>query len=98
MPKKYTITEAAEQLGITRAAVHLAIQKKKLRAKWGTVTQKALLIDSKDLDAYKVDLARQRSGKKTNELDRYQANVLGLGISPPHGVPYGRIRTDSPLY
>jgi predicted DNA-binding protein YlxM (UPF0122 family) len=64
MPKNYTITEAAEKLKITRAAVHLAIQKKKLRAKW------VLLIDSKDLEAYQVDLGRQRSGKKVISLDR----------------------------
>jgi excisionase family DNA binding protein len=65
MPKKkYTVTEAAKYLHITRVAVHTAIKKKKLRAKWGKVTQRALLIDSKDLEAYEVDLTRQRSGKK----------------------------------
>ena len=54
MPKNYTITEAAEKLKITRAAVHLAIQKKKLRAKW------ALLIDSKDLESLSGRLAPLR--------------------------------------
>jgi hypothetical protein len=64
--KKYTITEAANHLGITRAAVHLAVKKGKLNAMWGKTTQvvEALLIDSKDLEAYQVDLTRQRSGKK----------------------------------
>jgi hypothetical protein len=65
--KKYTITEAAKKLRVSRAAVHLAIKKGKLDATWGKTTQvvEALLIDSKDLEAYRVDLTRQRSGKKT---------------------------------
>jgi predicted transcriptional regulator len=69
MAKKtsYTITEAAKKLGVTRAAVHLAIKKKRLSAKWGKTTQivEALLIDPKDLEVYRVDLERQRSGKKS---------------------------------
>jgi excisionase family DNA binding protein len=65
--KKYTITEAAKHLGISRAAVHLAIKRGKLGATWGRTTQvvEALLVDAKDLKAYRVDMARQRSGKKT---------------------------------
>ena len=62
--QSFTISQAAEYLGVTRAAVHLAVQKKKLRAKWGKVTQRALLIDARDLETYKVDLTRQKAGKK----------------------------------
>ena len=66
--KKYTITEAAKYLGISRAAVHLAIKKGKLNATWGKTTQviDALLIGSKDLESYRVDIGRQRSGKTTD--------------------------------
>jgi excisionase family DNA binding protein len=66
MPKKFTITEAAQYLGVSRAAVHLAIKKGRLNATWGKKTQiiEALLIDSKDLKAYRIDLTRQRAGKK----------------------------------
>ena len=65
--KSYTITEAAKELKITRSAVHLAVKKGKLNATWGKTMQvvEALLIDSKDLETYRVDLTRQRSGKKS---------------------------------
>ena len=65
--KHYTVSEAARELKITRSAVHLAVKKGKLNASWGKTTQviEALLIDSKDLEAYRVDLTRQRSGKKS---------------------------------
>jgi excisionase family DNA binding protein len=63
--KSYTITEAAKYLGISRAAVHLAIKKGRLNAHEGEVTMRALLIDSKDLKAYQVNSTRQRSGKKS---------------------------------
>ena len=69
MPKKkaksYTITEAAKYLGISRAAVHLAIKQGRLNATEGAMTVRALLIDSKDLKAYRVNLTRQSAGKKT---------------------------------
>jgi len=67
MGKKYTITEAAKYLGVSRQSVHLAIKKGKFpSAKMGKVTQvvEALLIDAKELKAYRVDLERQRIGKK----------------------------------
>jgi predicted DNA-binding protein (UPF0251 family) len=64
MSKKYTITEAAKELGISRAAVHLAIKQGRLNASEGDVRVRALLIDSKDLKAYRVNSTRQRSGKK----------------------------------
>ena len=67
--KTYTITEAANKLGITRAAVHEAIRKGRLKADWGETVQiirkKALLINAADLKSYHVDSARQFSGKKT---------------------------------
>jgi predicted DNA-binding protein (UPF0251 family) len=65
--KSFTITEAAKHLGISRAAVHLAVKKGKLNATWGKTSQvvEALLIDSKDLESYRVDMTRQRSGKKS---------------------------------
>jgi len=34
--KKYSIAEAAQKLGVTRQAVHTAIQEKRLKAKHGT--------------------------------------------------------------
>jgi excisionase family DNA binding protein len=66
-PKKsYTITQAAKKLGVTRAAVHKAIQDKRLNAKWGKTTRimKALLIDEKDLKGFEVDLVQQSYRKK----------------------------------
>jgi predicted DNA-binding protein (UPF0251 family) len=67
MPKKkYTITEAAKYLGVSRQSVHLAIKRGKLRATMGTITIDALLIDGSDLKSYQVDLTRQRAGKKTD--------------------------------
>ena len=66
---QFTITEAANELGITRAAVHEAIRKGRLESKWGervrTVKDKVLLISGKSLKGYRVDQARQSSGKKT---------------------------------
>jgi hypothetical protein len=41
MAKKYTITEAAKRLGISRAAVHLAIKQGRLNATPGEITVKA---------------------------------------------------------
>jgi hypothetical protein len=69
MPTKktqFTITEAAKKLGITRAAVHAAIQAGRLRAKWGKTTReiKALLISEKDLNIFEVDPNQKARGKK----------------------------------
>jgi excisionase family DNA binding protein len=65
-PKTFTITEAAKKLGVTRAAVHKAIQDKRLNAKWGKTTRvmKALLIDEEDLKGFEVDLVQQSYRKK----------------------------------
>ena len=66
-PKFYTITEAAKKLKVSRAAVHEAIQKKRIEAKWGeivTVT-KGWRISAKDLRGYQVSLSHQIREKKT---------------------------------
>ena len=65
MKKTYTVTEASQYLGVSRAAVQLAIKKKRLAASWGVQPVEVLLIAAKDLKAYRVDMARQRAGKKT---------------------------------
>lgn len=64
MQRKYTISEAAKELQVTRQNVHLAIKKGKLAATLTSRTVEVYLIDKKDLDAYRVDRNRQRSGKK----------------------------------
>ena len=64
MPKKYTVTQAAKYLGVSRAAVLLAIKKKRLAATWGTQTVEVLLIDKKELHTYRVNIQKQRAGKK----------------------------------
>jgi len=52
-PKRYTITEAAEKVGITRAAIHRAIREGRLKARWGVTVQviktKSLLISDQSL-------------------------------------------------
>ena len=64
----YTITEAAKKLGVSRAAVHKAIQENRLEADWGQTIQvvRTLVISAKSLKAYKVDSSRQERGKKTD--------------------------------
>ena len=71
MPTKkthYTITEAAEQLGISRQAVHDAIRKKQLKAKRGKIVQiKTLVawqITPESLKEYQVSRLNQEAGKK----------------------------------
>lgn len=72
----YTITEAARELGVTRAAVHSAIKQKRLEAQRGYVEvvrtfttrtrMKAWRISAKSLDAYRVSMLHQWVGKKTD--------------------------------
>ena len=62
--KHLTITEAAKRLGITRAAVHDAIRKGRLKATWGEMTVRARLISAEDIKNYRVDASRQERGKK----------------------------------
>jgi hypothetical protein len=71
-PKTHTITEAAKQLGITRAAVHQAIRKGHLEADWGETVQvieirkKSWKISGDSLQKYRVSLSHQHAGKKTS--------------------------------
>ena len=70
--KLYTMSEAADRLGVTRAAIHAAIQSKRLKAKKGTfeverVIRRTLtgwVIDEADLITYEVNQTRQEAGKK----------------------------------
>jgi hypothetical protein len=66
--KLFTITQAAKELRISRAAVHAAIKKGRLTAEWGKTTRvvKALLIPEEALKAFEVDLAQQARGKKSS--------------------------------
>jgi len=66
--KTYTITEAAKKLGISRQAVHDAIQRKLLRAEWGEVIvrKRALLIPADSIRSYRVSASHQSAGKKND--------------------------------
>lgn len=64
MGKKYTLTEAAKVLRVSRQSVHLAIKRGRLPAKLTKRTVEVYSIDQKDLDTYRVNHTRQRSGKK----------------------------------
>jgi hypothetical protein len=69
-PRSYTITEAAKQLGITRAAVHRAIKQGRLEAERGeiirtiTTRTRGWKISPKSLTDYRVSLLHQWVGKK----------------------------------
>jgi len=64
----YTITEAARELGVSRAAVHEAIKTGRLNAEWTeiaqTIRKKALVVSAKDLRAFRVSESHQLRGKK----------------------------------
>jgi excisionase family DNA binding protein len=68
--RHYTITEAAKELGITRAAVHRAIKQGRLEAERGEIVRtvttrtKGWNISRKSLNAYRVSLLHQWVGKK----------------------------------
>jgi len=68
--KKYSIAEAAQKLGMTRQAVHTAIQEKRLKAKHGTFEVqrtfkvKGWIIEESDLREFEVSLRHQDAGKK----------------------------------
>jgi excisionase family DNA binding protein len=68
--RDYTITEAANELGITRAAVHRAIKQGRLEAERGEIvriiksTTKGWKISQKSLNAYRVSTLHQWVGKK----------------------------------
>jgi hypothetical protein len=67
--KTYTVHEAAQKLGVTRAAIHAAMRKGRLDFEWGEAVQvikkKARLIPAKALNDYQVNLSHQERGKKT---------------------------------
>ena len=70
-PKRnYTITEAARELGITRAAVHRAIKQGRLEAERGEIIRitrskaKGWKISAASLNSYRVSLLHQWVGKK----------------------------------
>jgi hypothetical protein len=65
--KTYTITEAAKKKGVTRAAIHLAIQKGTLKARAKKVTKVEWLISANDLDSYHPSGRHQASGKKITD-------------------------------
>ena len=68
--KKYSIADAAQKLGMTRQAVHTAIQEKRLKAKHGTFEVqrtfkvKGWIIEESDLWEFEVSLRHQDAGKK----------------------------------
>jgi hypothetical protein len=52
----FTISEAAQYCGMTRAAVHKAIQKKRLKASWGSIMVEieGWRISAKDMKGFLV--------------------------------------------
>ena len=62
--KNLTISEAAKKLGISRQAVHLAIQKGVLKARAKRVVSVVWMIPVEALEAYRVSSVHQRAGKK----------------------------------
>ncbi len=66
----YTITEAAKELGITRAAVHRAIKQDRLEAERGEIIKlvrtktKGWKISQLSLNSYRVSEIHQWVGKK----------------------------------
>jgi predicted transcriptional regulator len=68
--RHYSITEAAKELGITRAAVHRAIKQGRLDANRGEIVRvvttktKGWKISAKSLNSYRVSLLHQWVGKK----------------------------------
>jgi len=70
--KRYSIAEAAKELGMTRAGVHAAIRQKRLKAKLGGFTVerivktklKGWVIAETDLRDYQVSAQHQEAGKK----------------------------------
>jgi excisionase family DNA binding protein len=62
--KTYTITEAARELGLTKQGVLNAIDKRRLAAERKEIKRKIWIITAAAVEAYKVSLPHQRSGKK----------------------------------
>jgi predicted DNA-binding transcriptional regulator AlpA len=72
MAKKFTITQAAKKLGISRAAIYRAIKEKRLAAKQGVfitsrvvkTRQRGWQISEKALTNYKISDFHVYAGKK----------------------------------
>jgi excisionase family DNA binding protein len=66
MPKKthYTISEAAQHLGISRQAVYEAIHAGQLRARKGRVVKTVWLVSAASLETYQVSTSHQERAKK----------------------------------
>jgi excisionase family DNA binding protein len=62
--KKLTITEAAKRLGVTRQAVHRAIQWKLLKAKEEQILRKVWLISESALEDYRKLYSRKPESRK----------------------------------
>jgi excisionase family DNA binding protein len=62
--KSFTLMQAAQRLGISRAAVHKAIQSGRLRARYKVIKLRQWMIESADLSAYRVSFLHQQAGKK----------------------------------
>jgi hypothetical protein len=66
----YTLTDAAKELGITRAGVHRAIKQGRLEAERGEIIKlvrtksKGWKISTASLTSYRVSLLHQWVGKK----------------------------------
>jgi len=74
--KKYSIAEAAKEIGVTRQTIHAAIQRKGLKAKHGTFEVERIVktkirgwvIDETDLRAYQQTISEHhREAGKKNE-------------------------------
>lgn len=96
----YTISQAARKLGISRAAVHLAIKRGRLEGQWGQVVRlvktKALRISAASLAAYRVSLTHKQAGeKKTLMLDSTIKRIYRL---PQRGTRYENIARAAGLF
>jgi biotin operon repressor len=69
--RRFTITEAARELKVSRQAIHEAIKRGELEAKWGKIVQvkttvtEGWQIPARSLNDYEVSLHQQKRGKKT---------------------------------
>lgn len=64
--KTYTIIEAAKMLGISRSAVHKAIQVGRLKARPYKVTEIVWRIDAESVRRYKISSSHRARGLKAH--------------------------------
>lgn len=68
--KSYTVSQAAEHLGISRSAVHKAIKTGRLKAKSAVLKLRSWAIDSVNLESFQVSESHQeRVIKKSYQVD-----------------------------